>query len=278
METISQRRKRMETICVFYVISPTDSSNFPKGAQPFAEKTNLFRQALELSSFLANWSRLGFECCLKQLAAYGSIFIFWYSRVLSLSCRFVPCYVFLRQSNRLTSISYESPDFHRSSSSSRSRRRIKALFGHIAPAEASSQFRESSRGFCADPFQTIRYLPQDSIFGSGSFLKDIVYLEGIKPLSTLIVLGSGGHTAEMLNLLSVLHTDSFTPRLYIAAATDYMSLQKARLFENSVIDKEFRMAGLQCKLSRVSAALLYKIMFTAVPSGSNCCYVSTVAF
>ncbi|KAF7138940.1 hypothetical protein RHSIM_Rhsim07G0183500 [Rhododendron simsii] len=30
METISQRRKRMETICVFYVISPMDSSNFPK--------------------------------------------------------------------------------------------------------------------------------------------------------------------------------------------------------------------------------------------------------
>ncbi|KAG5565180.1 hypothetical protein RHGRI_001170 [Rhododendron griersonianum] len=58
-----------------------------------------------------------------------------------------------------------------------------------------------------------------------------------QPLSTLIVLGSGGHTAEMLNLLSVLHTDSFTPRLYIAAATDNMSLQKARLFESSVIDK-----------------------------------------
>ncbi|KAI8564101.1 hypothetical protein RHMOL_Rhmol03G0156200 [Rhododendron molle] len=180
METISQRRKSMETICVFYVISPMDSSNFPKGPQPFAEKSNLFCQALEFSSFLANWCRLGFECCLKhQLAAYGSIFIFWYSRVLSLSY---------------------------------SRRRIKALFGHIAPAEASSQFRESSQG---------------------------------------------GHTAEMLNLLSVLHADSFTPRLYIAAATDNMSLRKARLFENSVIDK---------------------IMFTAVPSGSNCCYVSIVAF
>lgn len=41
----------------------------------------------------------------------------------------------------------------------------------------------------------------------------------------------------MLNLLSVLHTDIFTPRLYIATATDNMSLQKARLFENSVIDK-----------------------------------------
>ncbi|KAI8568276.1 hypothetical protein RHMOL_Rhmol02G0185500 [Rhododendron molle] len=82
----------------------------------------------------------------------------------------------------------------------------------------------------------------------------------------------------MLNLLSMLHTNSFTPRLYITAATDNMSLQKARLFENSVIDKEFRMAALTCKLSRVSATLLYKILFTAVPSGSNCCYVSTVAF
>ncbi|KAG5565179.1 hypothetical protein RHGRI_001170 [Rhododendron griersonianum] len=79
-----------------------------------------------------------------------------------------------------------------------------------------------------------------------------------QPLSTLIVLGSGGHTAEMLNLLSVLHTDSFTPRLYIAAATDNMSLQKARLFESSVIDKVFRMAALKYKLLRVSATLLYK--------------------
>ncbi|KAL6991405.1 N-acetylglucosaminyldiphosphodolichol N-acetylglucosaminyltransferase [Sarracenia purpurea var. burkii] len=56
-------------------------------------------------------------------------------------------------------------------------------------------------------------------------------------LRTLIVLGSGGHTAEMLNLLSVVHTDRFTPRFYIAAATDNMSLQKARLFENSLVDK-----------------------------------------
>ncbi|KAG5530150.1 hypothetical protein RHGRI_030500 [Rhododendron griersonianum] len=31
METISQRRKRMEMICVFSVISSMDSSNFPKG-------------------------------------------------------------------------------------------------------------------------------------------------------------------------------------------------------------------------------------------------------
>lgn len=54
-----------------------------------------------------------------------------------------------------------------------------------------------------------------------------------QPLSTLIVLGSGGHTAEMINLLSVLQKDRFSPRFYIAAATDNMSLQKARLLEET---------------------------------------------
>ncbi|OMP02557.1 Oligosaccharide biosynthesis protein Alg14-like protein [Corchorus capsularis] len=57
-----------------------------------------------------------------------------------------------------------------------------------------------------------------------------------QPLSTLIVLGSGGHTAEMINLLLVLQKERFSPRYYIAAATDNMSLQKARVFENSLAD------------------------------------------
>ncbi|MED6191861.1 hypothetical protein PIB30_004521 [Stylosanthes scabra] len=55
-----------------------------------------------------------------------------------------------------------------------------------------------------------------------------------KPVSTLIILGSGGHTAEMINLLAVLQKDRFNPRFYIAAATDNMSLQKAELLENSL--------------------------------------------
>ncbi|KMT05961.1 hypothetical protein BVRB_7g164500 [Beta vulgaris subsp. vulgaris] len=54
-----------------------------------------------------------------------------------------------------------------------------------------------------------------------------------KPLITLIVLGSGGHTAEMINLLLVLKKDRFIPRFYVAAATDNMSLQKAQTFECS---------------------------------------------
>ncbi|KAL6546415.1 hypothetical protein OROMI_022136 [Orobanche minor] len=44
------------------------------------------------------------------------------------------------------------------------------------------------------------------------------------PLSTLIVLGS-------------VSMDRFKPRYYIAAATDNMSLQKARKFEDSLMDK-----------------------------------------
>ncbi|KAI6677664.1 hypothetical protein NL676_038460 [Syzygium grande] len=57
-----------------------------------------------------------------------------------------------------------------------------------------------------------------------------------KPYSTLVILGSGGHTAEMLNLLSVLQKDRFAPRFYVAAATDNMSLQKARVMEDSLVD------------------------------------------
>uniref|UniRef100_A0A803QEU4 UDP-N-acetylglucosamine transferase subunit ALG14 n=1 Tax=Cannabis sativa TaxID=3483 RepID=A0A803QEU4_CANSA len=58
-----------------------------------------------------------------------------------------------------------------------------------------------------------------------------------EPVSTLIVLGSGGHTAEMLNLLAVLQKERFYPRYYIAAATDNMSLQKARSFESSLVNE-----------------------------------------
>ncbi|KAJ9153213.1 hypothetical protein P3X46_026678 [Hevea brasiliensis] len=57
-----------------------------------------------------------------------------------------------------------------------------------------------------------------------------------KPMSTLIVLGSGGHTAEMINVLSALQKDRFMPRVYVAAATDNMSLQKASVLEDSLVD------------------------------------------
>jgi len=72
------------------------------------------------------------------------------------------------------------------------------------------------------------------IYRSG---KPLLRSKAPRALRTLIVLGSGGHTAEMLNLLSVLQKERFSPRFYVAAATDNMSLQKARTLENSLADE-----------------------------------------
>ncbi|XP_066356998.1 uncharacterized protein [Miscanthus floridulus] len=57
-------------------------------------------------------------------------------------------------------------------------------------------------------------------------------------LCCLIVLGSGGHTAEMMNIVTTLQKDRFAPRYYVAALTDNMSLQKAQVYEQSLIQVE----------------------------------------
>lgn len=54
-----------------------------------------------------------------------------------------------------------------------------------------------------------------------------------QPLRTLIVLGSGKHTESMLNLLSAPERDKFSPKFYVAAATDNLSLIRARTLEAS---------------------------------------------
>lgn len=54
-------------------------------------------------------------------------------------------------------------------------------------------------------------------------------------LRCLIVLGSGGHTAEMMNIITELQKDRFTPRYYVAALSDNMSLEKAQVYEKSLI-------------------------------------------
>ena len=51
------------------------------------------------------------------------------------------------------------------------------------------------------------------------------------PCRTMVVLGSGGHTAEMLRLLAGLRTDNYQPRVYVAAVGDQMSVKKAGEFE-----------------------------------------------
>jgi len=57
----------------------------------------------------------------------------------------------------------------------------------------------------------------------------------------VVVLGSGGHTAEMFRLLEVLDFDKYTYRLYVVSSGDSLSEGKARTFErrkrNSEDDK-----------------------------------------
>ena len=51
------------------------------------------------------------------------------------------------------------------------------------------------------------------------------------PCATLVVLGSGGHTAEMLQMLGGLRLESYKPRIYLTAEGDAMSVEKAKAFE-----------------------------------------------
>ncbi|KAL6911855.1 hypothetical protein ACP4OV_000660 [Aristida adscensionis] len=57
-------------------------------------------------------------------------------------------------------------------------------------------------------------------------------------LRCLVVLGSGGHTAELMNIITELQKDRFRPRYYVAALTDNMSLQKAQVYEQSLIQSD----------------------------------------
>lgn len=48
-----------------------------------------------------------------------------------------------------------------------------------------------------------------------------------KSCRTMVVLGSGGHTAEMLALLRKMDKDAYAKRTYVVAATDRLSATKA---------------------------------------------------
>ncbi|MCJ1398321.1 UDP-N-acetylglucosamine transferase subunit [Xylographa trunciseda] len=64
------------------------------------------------------------------------------------------------------------------------------------------------------------------------------------PTRLLIVLGSGGHTAEMLSLLHDLDPSSYTHRSYVVSSGDDFSAQKAVAFE----------AGLEAKCTAANNA------------------------
>lgn len=54
-----------------------------------------------------------------------------------------------------------------------------------------------------------------------------------RPTRTLIVIGSGGHTAEMMRLMDKMNKSTFTPRLYALADTDITSRNKIESNEHN---------------------------------------------
>lgn len=54
---------------------------------------------------------------------------------------------------------------------------------------------------------------------------------------TMIVLGSGGHTTEMMNLVSALDKHRYTPRHYVVADSDKLSVEKVKQFEEPTTSK-----------------------------------------
>ncbi len=61
----------------------------------------------------------------------------------------------------------------------------------------------------------------------------------IGPAKTMIVLGSGGHTTEMFQILKEFNKDNYTPRIYIAADSDKNSYTKVVQFEGASNDHKF---------------------------------------
>ncbi|XP_029035181.1 UDP-N-acetylglucosamine transferase subunit ALG14 homolog [Osmia bicornis bicornis] len=58
----------------------------------------------------------------------------------------------------------------------------------------------------------------------------------IKPVKTMIILGSGGHTAEMIRIFKYLDFKNYTPRIYVYADTDIMSMEKIKSLEKNNVD------------------------------------------
>ncbi|XP_066594430.1 UDP-N-acetylglucosamine transferase subunit ALG14 [Prorops nasuta] len=58
----------------------------------------------------------------------------------------------------------------------------------------------------------------------------------LSAVKTMIVLGSGGHTAEMLRIVEHLNSKNYSPRLYVIAFTDKISVEKVKKLEDTNTD------------------------------------------
>ncbi len=85
-----------------------------------------------------------------------------------------------------------------------------------------------------------------------------------QPCRTLVVLGSGGHTAEMLQLMSGLTVISnYAPRVYVVARGDQMSIEKVKRFESSVGAEEVDIRAIP-RARQVQQSYISSVLTTAL--------------
>lgn len=88
----------------------------------------------------------------------------------------------------------------------------------------------------------------------------------IKPCKTIICIGSGGHTTEMLQLIANLDFSKYAPRFYLIANSDKISAEKIRTLENS--NNDFRI--IEIPRSRVVGQSYITSIFTTLYSIFYC--------
>lgn len=85
-------------------------------------------------------------------------------------------------------------------------------------------------------------------------------------VKTLVVLGSGGHTAEMLRIVQRLDKSHYSPRLYVYACTDVISADKVKEIE--VNNQDYSLVAI--KRSREVSQSYITSIWTTILATFNC--------
>ncbi|CAL8071567.1 unnamed protein product [Orchesella dallaii] len=87
----------------------------------------------------------------------------------------------------------------------------------------------------------------------------------VDDLPTMIILGSGGHTKEMLKIIPSL--SALYPRVYVGANTDPLSLDKAMKFENSSNRRQVELGNVKFLMTYRIRAVGQRLLSVVMCSG-----------
>lgn len=87
---------------------------------------------------------------------------------------------------------------------------------------------------------------------------------------TMIVLGSGGHTTEMMNLLSAIDKQRYCPRHYVIADSDALSVEKVKHFEEPTTSRNNNYVWTQIFRSRNVHQSYISAVFTTALAFLRC--------